>query len=89
MAKMSGRHCSIIIRLGISMLRCSTFICVISGSRGVNIIFRHFFVTTLPYQHKETICLNFEFKMLSIFFLLKVLYFFQHFIIYVSFYITL
>ena len=51
MAKMSGLHCSIIIRPGISMLRCSTFIFVISGSRGVNIIFGHFFVTTLLYTN--------------------------------------
>ena len=40
-------HCSIAIRLGISMFRHSTDICVISGSRGVNIIFGHIFVTTL------------------------------------------
>ena len=49
MAKMSDLHYSIIIRLGISMLRRSTVICVISGSRGVNIICGHFFVTTLLY----------------------------------------
>ena len=33
--------------------------------------------------------MNLEFEMFSIFFLLKVLYFFQHFIIYVLLYITL
>ena len=33
--------------------------------------------------------MNSEFQMFSIFFFLKVLYFFQHFIIYVSFYVTL
>ena len=33
--------------------------------------------------------MNLEFEMFSIFFFLKVLYFFQHFIIYVLFYITL
>ena len=47
MAKMSDIHCSIAIRLGISMFRHSTDICVVNGSRGVNIIFGHFFVTTL------------------------------------------
>ena len=46
MAKMSDLHCSVIIRLGISTLKRSTFICVISGSRGVNIIFEQFFVMT-------------------------------------------
>ena len=40
-------------------------------------------------QHKETICMNLEFEMFSIFFFLKVLYFFQYFITYVLFYITL
>ena len=51
MAKMSEIHCSIVIRLGISMLRGSTDICVISGSRRVNIIFGHFYVTTLLYTN--------------------------------------
>ena len=51
MAKMSDLHCSIIIRLGISTLRRSTFICVISGSRGVNIIFEQFLVMTLCYTN--------------------------------------
>ena len=51
MEKMSDLHCSIIIRLGISMLRRSIFICVISGSRGVNIIFGHLFVATLLYTN--------------------------------------
>ena len=44
---------------------------------------------TSLYQHKEKVCMNSEFQMFSIFFFLKVLYFFQHFIIYVSFYVTL
>ena len=51
MAKMSDLHCSIIIRLGISTLKRSTFICVISGSRGVNIIFEQFLVMTLCYTN--------------------------------------
>ena len=51
MAKMSDLHCSVIIRLGISVLRRSTFIYVISGSGGVNIIFGHFFVTTPRYTN--------------------------------------
>ena len=42
MAKISDLHCSIVIRLGISMLRRSTFLWVISGSRGINIIFRYY-----------------------------------------------
>ena len=50
MAKMSHIHCSIVIRLGISVLRRSTDICVISGSRR-GIIFGHFFVTTLLYNN--------------------------------------
>ena len=33
--------------------------------------------------------MNLEFEMFSIFFFLKVLHFFQHFIVYVLFYITL
>ena len=76
---------SIVIRLGMSMLRRSTcFVCMISGSRGVNIILGHFL-----YQPKETTCMNLEFEKSSIFFLLKTFYFFQHFvIIYVLFYIT-
>ena len=49
MAKVSDLHCSVIIWIRISMLRFLTFICVISGSRGVNIIFGHFFVTILLY----------------------------------------
>ena len=49
MVKISDTHCSIVIRLGISMLRRSTDTSVISGSRGVNIIFGDFFVTTLLY----------------------------------------
>ena len=56
MAKMSDIHCSIVIRLGISMLRRSTDICVISGSRGVN---KWTFLChgTSLYQQKDTICM--------------------------------
>ena len=46
MVKMSDIHCSIVIRLGGAMLRRSTDGCVISGWRGVLIIFEHFFVAT-------------------------------------------
>ena len=49
MVKISDTHCSIVIRLGISMLRRSTDTSVISGSRGVNTIFGDFFVYTLLY----------------------------------------
>ena len=39
MTKMSDLHCPIVIRLGISMLRRSNLVCVISGSKAVNDIF--------------------------------------------------
>ena len=51
MAKMRDIHCSFVMKLGGSMLLHSTDICVISGLRGVHIILRHFFVTTLLYTN--------------------------------------
>ena len=73
------------------MLRRSTDMCVICGSRGVNIKFGHFIChDTSLCQHEETICMNLEFEKSAVFFSLKVLYFFQLIaIIYVLFYITL
>ena len=59
-------------------------VCVISGLRGVYIIFGHFFVTALLYTK------NLEFEKSSTFFIFKVFYFLKHFsIIYVLLYITL
>ena len=51
MEKMSDIQCSIVIRLGGSMLRHSTDTCLISSSSGVRIIFghslsRHFLILT-------------------------------------------
>ena len=86
MAMMNDIQFSIVIRLGSSMLRRSTDMCVICGSRGVNILCHD----TSLCQHEETICMNLEFEKSAVFFSLKVLYFFQLIaIIYVLFYITL
>ena len=49
MAMMNDIQFSTVIRLGSSMLR--TDMCVICGSRGVNIKFGHFFVTILLYAN--------------------------------------
>ena len=57
--------------------------------RGYYIQTFHTLSDTSLYQHKENICVNLEVEMFLIFFFLKVLYFLQHFIIYVLFYITL
>ena len=51
MVMMNDTQFSIVIRLGSSMLRSSTDMCVICGSRGVNIKFGHFFVTILLYAN--------------------------------------
>ena len=65
---------------------------VTSGLRGVCMILDISFLShnTSLYQHKEAIQMNLNFEKSSIFFFLKALHFFQHFIIiYVLFYITL
>ena len=51
MVKMSDICCSIVIRLTGSKLRCLSDKCDANGSRGVNFIFGHFFVTTLLYTN--------------------------------------
>ena len=56
---------------------------VISGLRGVCMILDISFLShdTSLYQHKEAIHMNLNFEKSSIFFFLKALHFFQHFII--------
>ena len=72
-AKMSDLHCSVVIKLEISMLRRSIYLCVISRSRGVNIIFSCFFVQTLLYINirKQLVRIS---KVLNIFFLKSLIF---------------
>ena len=89
---MSGIDCSIVVRLGGSILRHSTniqyvWLVVWEGFILYLDIFCH---GSSLYQHKETIGKNLEFEKSSTFFILKVFYFLKHFsIIYVLLYITL